>query len=117
MNDAPRTEARGTVEIPREGVASRTVRISADAEQVRAAWRDAGIPGAAHVEKAPADRGVDLRVEIEGGETDDIEHRLSPYEGKSLDQRLESALRDLKARLETGEVATTLGQPTGRRDD
>ncbi len=117
MQNEDTQETRGSVEIPLEGVASRTVRIRAEAEYVRSAWRDAGIPGAARVENAPADRGVDLRVEIDGNESDDIEHRLSPYEGKSLDQRLESALRDFKARLETGEVATTIGQSSGRRDD
>lgn len=36
-----------------------------------------------------------------------MQHRLAPYEGESIDERLESALRALKARIETGEVATT----------
>ncbi len=111
-------ETSGTIEVPRDDGARRTVRILADVEQVRSAWQQADLPGNPDFRKAPADRGIDLHVEIgEGDDDKETEHKLSPYVGESVAQRLESALRDLKARIETGEIATTDGQPSGRRDD
>jgi hypothetical protein len=93
------------------------MRILAPRERVEAAWNDSGIPGIPTFAEAPGNRGIDLSVELPTRNNDDAEHRLSPYEGESTDQRLESALWTLKARVETGEVATVEGQPSGRRDD
>jgi hypothetical protein len=93
------------------------MRIRAPREAIEAAWNESGIPGSATFTDAPGDRGTDISVELPKKDNDDAEHRLSPYEGKSLDEQLESALWTLKAKVETGEVATTEGQPSGRRDD
>ena len=107
----------GTVKIPADDVAWRTMRIFAPRDKVEAEWAAAGIPGTPTFLKAPADRGTDLSVELAAKPGDDAEHKLSPYEGGSVAERLESALWSLKARIETGEVATTRGQSSGRRDD
>lgn len=107
----------GTVRLPQDDVAWRTMRIRAPRERIEAAWREAGIPGHAAFTDAPGDRGIDLSVELSKKDNDDAEHRLSAYEGGSLDERLESALWALKAKIETGEIATTDGQPSGRRDE
>ena len=106
-----------TVRLPHDDIAWRTMRIKAPRDKVEAAWRDSGIPGSPVFQDAPADRGIDLIVELPKKDNDDAEHRLSPYEGGSIEERLESALWSLKARIETGEVATTDGQSSGRKDD
>ena len=107
----------GTARLRQEDVAWRTMRIRAPRAKIEAAWTAAGIPGSPTFIEAPAGRGIDLSVELPKKDNDDAEHRLSPYEGGSLDERLESALWNLKATVETGEIATTAGQPSGRRDD
>ena len=109
--------AHGTVRLPDDDTAWRSMRIRAPREAVEAAWNESGIPGSATFANAPGDRGIDLSVEVPKKDNDDAEHRLSPYAGKSLDEQLESALWNLKALIETGEVATTQGQSSGRRDE
>jgi len=41
-------------------------------------------------------------------------HLLEPFKGASDSARVKSALRALKARLETGETPTVEGQSSGR---
>ena len=106
----------GTVRLPDEDVAWRTMRIRAPRDVIEAAWNESGIPGSATFAEAPGDRGIDVSVEVPKKHNDDAQRRLAPYEGKSLDEQLESALWTLKARVETGEVATTQGQSSGQRD-
>ena len=104
----------GTVRLPDENVAWRTMRIRATREQIKTALKNAMIPGEVTLKEAPGDRGIDVSVELQKEDNKEAEHRLSPYEGGSVDEQLESALWTLKAKLETGEVATTEGQSSGR---
>lgn len=106
----------GTARIPNDDVISRSMQIFKPVAEVNRALDSAGLPGTAEVTQAPGGRGAILRVEIRKDDEDSYQHQLSPYEGKSTSQRLESALRHLKARLETGEVATTEGQSSGRSE-
>ena len=111
------TEAsQGTARLPRENTIWRAVQIRKSLEDVKAAWTAQNLPGSPEFETAPADRGVNVSVELDENPDDQVEHLLAAYEGKNTTERLESALRAFKARLETGEVATTAGQSSGRRD-
>jgi hypothetical protein len=106
----------GTARLPVEGVVSRAMQIFKTVAEVNRAWDSAGLPGTAEVTPAPGGRGAVLRVELPEDGDSSYEHQLSPYEGKTTSQQLESALRALKGKLETGEVATVEGQPSGRRE-
>lgn len=107
-------DTHGTVRIPPDDLASRSVRISRPLSEVKSAWSSARIPGSPEFGAAPEGRGTDVTVELDKDAGDDAEHALSPYEGGDIDQKLESALRDFKAKLETGEIATIEGQSSGR---
>ena len=104
----------GTARLPDKNVAWRTMRIRAPREEIETALKSVMIPGEITLAEAPADRGIDVSVELQMEDDKEAEHRLSQYGGESLGERLESALWDLKAKVETGEVATTEGQPSGR---
>ncbi len=106
----------GTVSLPPETAARRSVRILRTLAEVNSAWSKAELPGTAEIVAAPEGRGTDVTVELDKDAGKKAEHALSPYEGGDIDQRLESALRDFKAKLETGEVATIEGQSSGRND-
>ena len=105
----------GTARLPQEGVAWRSVRIKRDQNEIEKAWVEQNIPGSPACTELPGGRGVELSVELPDEDDNDVDHRLSPYEGRSRGERLESALRAFKARLEAGEIPTVLGQPSGAR--
>ena len=108
--------AHGTVRLPHEQSAWRSVQIRRSLKEVKDAWAKANLPGSAEFAPAPGDRGVNVSVELSEEADDQVEHALAPYDGQNIAERLETALRAFKAVLETGEVATTAGQPSGRRD-
>jgi uncharacterized membrane protein len=72
--------------------------------------------GIVRFERAPGDRGTALRVQMiydpPAGKVGGIVARLF---GDDPQAQLERDLRRLKQRLETGEIATTEGQSSGRR--
>lgn len=71
--------------------------------------------GSVHFERAPQNRGTIVRVSIKydppGGKLGD---RIASLLGEGLEQQLDSDLRDFKALMEAGEVATTTGQASCR---
>src|SRR5947209_8974364 len=84
------------------------------------AWRtlegaDVASAGSVHFEKAPGGRGTLMRVVLKydppAGKLGAIVARLF---GKNPEQQIEEDLRRFKQLMETGEVATTEGQPSGR---
>lgn len=102
-------------------------RIEWDAEIVddvpgeRIAWRSlpgADVPNAGTVrfEAAPGGRGTILRVHLQyhpkGGE---FVATIATLTGRAPDAQLREDLRRFKQMLEAGEVASTEGQPSGRR--
>ncbi len=106
----------GTVSLPAEKTARRSVRILKPLAHVNKAWDSARLPGTPEIVAAPEGRGTDVTVELDKDAGKDAEHALASYEGGDIDQRLESALRDFKAKLETGEIATIEGQSSGRKN-
>lgn len=104
----------GTIPIPAESVKSRSVRIRSPLADVQRAWNSAELPGTANFENAPEGRGVNVTVDVDRDTDKDTDDLLSAYDGESMEEKLESALRRFKALLETGEVATTEGQSSGR---
>lgn len=68
-------------------------------------------------EKAPADLGTVVRLsmyyEIPGGKLSELATSLT---AESPDILIQTNLKRLKAFLETGEIATTEGQPSGRKE-
>jgi uncharacterized membrane protein len=94
-----------TVEQPGEKVAWHTVD--------KGAFSHAGV---VHFEKAPGGRGTLLRVSmhyrVPGGRTATTLAKLVGHDPQS---ELREDLRRFRQLLETGEIATTAGQPSGRR--
>jgi uncharacterized membrane protein len=96
--------------------------IVSDEPNRRIAWRTIeGSPvhhrGSVDFEPAAfADRGTVVRVEMTyeapGGP---LAHGLAKIFGRAPEQLLDADLRPLKMLIETGEIATTKGQPSGRR--
>lgn len=95
--------------------------ITAQPANHRISWRSADgaqVPtaGAVQFEALPVGRGTLVRIDLEykpaGGEAGAAVAKLL---GEAPEQRIAEDLRRFKQRMETGEVATTEGQPHGRR--
>ena len=117
MTNAQLMETHGTARIPSDDVISRSMQIFKTVAEVRREWDASGLPGDVEIEPAPGGRGAILRVELPKHDDSSYKHLLSPYKGATTSQQLETALRNIKGKCETGEVATVEGQPSGRRDD
>jgi uncharacterized membrane protein len=98
-----------------------TSEITADRPGEEIAWRTLDDSGAAHAgsvrfEPAPADRGTIVRVSLHysplGGA---LGAGLVKLLGHDPQSRIREDLRRLKQVMETGEIPTTRGQPSGRR--
>ena len=109
-------DTHGTARIPADNVVSRSMTIFKTVAEVRRAWDESGIPGEPEIKPAPGNRGAIITVELPKSDEESYKGALSSYKGNSISQKLEVALRELKGRLETGEVATTDGQPSGRSE-
>jgi uncharacterized membrane protein len=86
------------------------------------AWRsvegsDVDNSGRVRFEPAPGERGTIVRVEMQysppGGKAGALMAKLF---GEEPNQQVEEDLRRFKQLIETGEIPTTVGQPSGRRD-
>jgi uncharacterized membrane protein len=86
------------------------------------AWRslegsDVQNAGQVRFEPAPGGRGTIVRVELQysppGGKAGAL---LAKLFGEEPSQQIEEDLRRFKQLIETGEIPTTVGQPSGRRD-
>jgi uncharacterized membrane protein len=94
--------------------------ITVDRENEIIGWRSIGgmidHAGSVRFEPAPGNRGTILRVQMQynppGGK---LASALAKVFSREPDQILQEDLARLKQFMETGEVATTLGQPEGRR--
>jgi uncharacterized membrane protein len=73
--------------------------------------------GTVRFERAPGGRGTIVRVEMQysppGGKAGAVIARLF---GEEPSRQLDEDLRRFKWLIETGEIPTTVGQPSGRRD-
>ncbi len=71
---------------------------------------------AIELHEAPGNRGTEVHWHVEDASQRNVIGELfSSSTGESLEQRARESLRALKQLLETGEVATTDGQPHGMR--
>jgi uncharacterized membrane protein len=86
------------------------------------AWRsvdgsDVDNSGSVRFEPAPAGRGTMVRLEMQysppGGKAGALIAKLF---GEEPSQQISEDLRRFKRLIETGEIPTTVGQPSGRRD-
>jgi hypothetical protein len=82
------------------------ITIAAAEEAIRAAWGDPAVGAPAGIElrcmAAPGEGATEVRVESAAG-------------GTRARWQMQSALRRLKQLVETGEIATIAGQPSGQR--
>ena len=92
----------------------RSVTIRRPMSDVRSAWKSAGLTGDALFRDAPGDLGTELHVTAPHEEQSAIKEVLGAWRSDDPGESLSTRLRQFKARLETGEVATTIGQPSGR---
>jgi uncharacterized membrane protein len=85
------------------------------------AWRsldgsDVDTAGVVRFERAPGDRGTILRVQMQysppGGKA---AVAIAKLFGEEPGQQIDADLRHFKQFIETGEIPTTVGQPSGRR--
>jgi len=84
-------------------------------------WRslpgaDVDTAGSVHFRELPAGRGTEVRVNLKydppAGKLGSLVARLF---GESPQRQIEADLARFKSLLETGEIASTQGQPSGRR--
>ncbi|HKU43641.1 MAG TPA: SRPBCC family protein [Polyangiales bacterium] len=97
-----------------------TAEITEQRPNQRIAWRslsDSDVPTRGYVDfKAqPVDRGSIVTVELEYLPQGPAAGLISKLFGKALEQQLENDLRRWKQLMETGEIATTEGQSSGKR--
>ena len=84
------------------------------------AWRslegaDVDSAGSVHFTPAPAGRGTELRVVLKyDPPAGKIGAAVAKLFGEEPEQQIEEDLRRFKSMMETGEVPTTEGQPSGR---
>jgi uncharacterized membrane protein len=85
------------------------------------AWRsdpDSLVPntGSVQFRKAPGDRGTEVTVAMQYAlPTGPVGKAFASLFGKNPQHVVREDLRHFKQLLETGEIATTVGQPHGRR--
>ena len=62
---------------------------------------------------APGDRGTELQVELTYPQGR-LRHRVDTVRGHDPDQRLRTVLRRIKSVIESGQVVSTMNEPSGR---
>jgi hypothetical protein len=92
----------------------RGVTIRKPLEEVRRAFASAGIPGTVAFKTAPGDLGTEVRVTAPREQQNAVKEILGAWTSDDPGESLSTQLRQFKAQLETGEVATVIGQPSGR---
>jgi hypothetical protein len=106
---------RGTADFHDDGdTVRRSVTIRRPMDEVRQAFESAGIRGDVTFASAPGDRGIEVRVTAPRDAQSTFKEIIGAYKSDEPGGSLSTALRQLKAKLETGEIATTHGQPSGR---
>jgi uncharacterized membrane protein len=92
----------------------RSVTIRRPIDEVKREWAAEGVAGDATFTAAPGNLGTELRVTAPASQQGAIKEILNAWKSDDPGESLSTKLRQFKARLETGEVATTQGQPSGR---
>ena len=92
----------------------RGVTIRKPINEVRRAWESAGIAGTVDFKMAPGTLGTEVRVTAPRDQQSALKEIVGAWTSDDPGESLSTKLRQFKAQLETGEVATTIGQPSGR---
>jgi uncharacterized membrane protein len=92
----------------------RSVTIRRPLSEVKKAWRSAGISGEAEFSPAPGELGTEVWVVAPREQQSALKEIVGAYRDDDPGESLSTKLRQFRARLETGEIATTHGQPSGR---
>lgn len=95
-------------------VVRRSVTIRQPIDEVRRAWTAASIPGDAQFDVAPGELGTEVRVTAPREQQSALKEIIGAWTSDDPGESLSTRLWQFKAQLETGEVATTIGQPSGR---
>jgi uncharacterized membrane protein len=104
------------IEVPPAGTIKRSTTVMLPRDQVMVAWQAAGMPADATFSDAPGDKGTTLTVVIpDGAPTTALGSAFETLMKKNPADAVEKSLMQFKAKLETGEIPTTDGQPSGRR--
>jgi hypothetical protein len=105
---------RGTADFHEDGdMVRRSVTIRRPLADVQRAW-DSSIEGVVTFNEAPGTRGTEVRVLAPKESQSAIKEVVGAFTGDQPGDTLMTKLRAFKALLETGEVATVHGQPSGR---
>jgi hypothetical protein len=97
-----------------ESLVRRGVTVRRSVDEVRQAWSSAGIDGNVEFRKAPGELGTEVRVTAPHDRQNALKEIVGSWKSDDPGESLSTQLRQFKAMLETGEVATTKGQPSGR---
>ena len=108
----------GVAEVHEDGDrVRRGVTIRRPLNDVRAAWDSSGIDGEVELREAPGGLGTEVRVVASRDRQSTLKEIIGAWKSDDPGESLNTQLREFKARLETGEVATTKGQPSGRESE
>lgn len=92
----------------------RSVTIRRPMSEVQREFAAEGIAGEPAFSRAPGDLGIEVRVVAPRDQQSALKEIIGSWTSDDPGESLSTKLRQFKARLETGEVATTIGQPSGR---
>lgn len=110
---------RGAVRIepPPKGTIKQAITIAKPRADVMRAWRDLGMPDDAIFLDAPAELGTEVVLEIPHAAPESaLGSAFTTLMKQNPADAAATALRQIKEQLETGEVPTTEGQPSGRNE-
>jgi len=112
---APSAKKAATIKPKNDGATVRRgITIKAPMSEVKRLWKQKNFPGKPEFTEAPGDRGTELRVTATAKQQRAIKELVTAFQGEVAHDQLSTALREFKAKVETGEVPTIEGQPSGR---
>jgi uncharacterized membrane protein len=113
-NDAASRAECGSADIhDDDGFVRRSVTVRRPRADVERQW-DSTIAGVPTFLDAPPGRGTEVHVRAPHETQNGLKEIVNSYSGDDPGESLAADLRKFKARLETGEIPTVLGQPSGR---
>ncbi|MBV8453523.1 MAG: hypothetical protein JOZ29_14820 [Deltaproteobacteria bacterium] len=74
-------------------------------------WQQSALIGCVDLEKAPRGRGTEVKVVLRSNGPLQLRQQLTVYDAR---RKLRRGLRQLKQELESGDIPTIVGQPSGR---
>src|ERR1700761_9626534 len=84
----------------------RSVTIRRPMDEVKTAWKTAGLEREAQFAVAPGELGTEVRVTAPADQQSALKEIIGAWKSDDPGESLSTKLRQFKARVETGEVAT-----------